>query len=116
MKFRAILLALAATAAAPSAMAHAFLQGAVPAAGATVDGGPTRIDLHFSEALEPAFSRIEVTDASGRDMSLAGVVAHGAEMSIALKALGPGAYRVKWRAMSIDTHRSEGNYTFRVAP
>jgi hypothetical protein len=28
--------------------------------------------------------------------------------------LAPGVYRVNWRAVSIDTHRLDGSYAFRV--
>jgi len=116
MKFGTILLMMTSAAAAPSALAHAFLQSALPAADATIGSAPAQIDLHFSEALEPAFSSIDVTDASGHDMRATAVIAHGTTMSVSLKSLGTGIYRVKWRAMSVDTHRSEGSYTFKVNP
>ena len=35
-------------------------------------------------------------------------------MSVALKAIKPGAYHVHWQALSVDTHKTEGNFTFTV--
>jgi copper resistance protein C len=30
--------------------------------------------------------------------------------------LAPGSYKVIWRVLSVDTHVTEGDYKFRVAP
>ncbi|MDE1974119.1 MAG: copper resistance protein CopC, partial [Hyphomicrobiales bacterium] len=38
----------------------------------------------------------------------------GTTMRIGLKALKPGSYRVRWRALSVDTHKTEGSFTFTV--
>jgi methionine-rich copper-binding protein CopC len=35
-------------------------------------------------------------------------------MRVGLKGLGAGTYKVNWRVLSVDTHRSEGNFTFSV--
>jgi methionine-rich copper-binding protein CopC len=96
-------------------MAHAFLEKASPAAGENLRD-PAGVELHFSEALEPAFSAIVVTDASGADVGAGASVARGSAMRLALKPLKPGRYRVTWHAVSIDTHRTEGKYNFLVLP
>jgi hypothetical protein len=113
---RSIALGLAIAAAAFPALAHAFLERATPAAGESLRAGPAKIELHFSEALEASFSAITVTDASGRDMAAGPSAATGSELSLPLKTLKPGRYRVSWHAVSIDTHRSEGRYNFVVTP
>ena len=41
--------------------------------------------------------------------------ANPALLQLALKPLGPGTYRVKWRVLSVDTHVTEGDFTFRVS-
>ncbi|HJS62184.1 MAG TPA: copper resistance protein CopC, partial [Pseudolabrys sp.] len=28
----------------------------------------------------------------------------------------PGTYKVFWRVLSVDTHRAQGDFTFRVGP
>jgi methionine-rich copper-binding protein CopC len=98
------------------ALAHAFLEKASPAAGENRHGSPAKIELHFSEALESAFSSIVVTDAAGSDVAAGPPAAHGAEMELPLKLLAPGRYRVSWHAVSVDTHRTEGKYNFLVLP
>jgi methionine-rich copper-binding protein CopC len=113
---KAIVLALLFAGLCGPAAAHAFLQKASPAAGDNLSSGPARIELHFTEALEPAFSSIAITNAAGSDMSAGSVAVHGTEMKLPLKPLAPGRYRVSWHAVSVDTHRTEGKYNFLVLP
>jgi len=35
-------------------------------------------------------------------------------MRVALKPLPPGVYKVSWRVLSVDTHTTEGDFSFRV--
>jgi methionine-rich copper-binding protein CopC len=37
-------------------------------------------------------------------------------LEVPLRKLGPGTYTVHWRAVSVDTHRTQGTYRFTVAP
>jgi copper resistance protein C len=96
--------------------AHAFLERMSPAAGDNIHAGPLKVELHFSEALEPAFSGIKVTDSGGHDMAAGPLVANGSQIELPLKTLSPGRYRVSWHAVSVDTHRTEGKYNFLVMP
>ncbi len=113
---RILLTALLLTGASSPAGAHAMLEHASPGAGAVLRVTPKSVVLDLSEALEPAFSSVSVSDAAGRDVSAARMVVSGDTMSIALKPLVPGAYRVTWHAVSVDTHRTQGSYTFVVKP
>jgi len=73
----------------------------------------------FTENLEPAFSTLEVWDKEGKrvDAGPAEVSPTSpAMLQVPVKALGPGTYRVKWRVLSVDTHVTEGEFTFHVAP
>jgi hypothetical protein len=111
-----LLLALIAILAASPALAHAFLEKAEPGAGAALAAAPGKIDLQFSEALEGAFSGLSVSDTHGHDVTGGKVEVQGSSIDVALKPLPPGTYRVRWHAVSTDTHRTEGSYTFRVGP
>ena len=98
--------------------ARALLDHALPAIGSTAPGPPT-VALWFSEEVEPVFSGITVTNAKGVrvDEGKISVVLHDArELNAALKPLSPGAYEVHWHAVSVDTHRTQGQFTFTVAP
>jgi hypothetical protein len=98
------------------ALAHAHLTASDPAANATLKTAPTEIELHFTEALEPAFSSVTVTDKDGQVMDAGPSSADGTVMHLALQKLAPGKYRVSWISVAVDTHRLTGEYFFSVAP
>jgi copper resistance protein C len=99
------------------AFAHAHLVKAVPAAGGTLHDPPSEVTLRFNEKLEPAFSSVIVRDAAGKQIDKGdGKVDNSDRMLIrvSLPALEPGVYKVEWRAMSADTHKINGDFTFKV--
>jgi len=99
------------------AFAHAHLEHASPSVGSTVLPAPKEIVIWFSEALEPKFSGIEERDASGAAMQDGPVTLgedNSAELHVPLKPLPPGAYTVMWHVLSVDTHRTQGNFSFTV--
>jgi methionine-rich copper-binding protein CopC len=97
-------------------LAHAFLQHADPGAGTTLRAPPQRVALSFNEKLEPVFSGVSVTDASGRNVEAGAAVIAGSSIVVPIRSLMPGSYRVSWHAVSVDTHRTEGAYSFMVKP
>jgi len=36
------------------------------------------------------------------------------ELQVPLKPLPPGTYKVDWHVLSVDTHKTQGSYTFSV--
>ena len=101
-----------------AAMAHAFLDHAQPAVGSTLHDPPSTVRLWFSQKLEPAFSRLQVEDASGKAVDMGDSHVEGPDASmlaVDVPALPPGTYRVRWRVVSIDTHVTEGDFTFTIA-
>jgi methionine-rich copper-binding protein CopC len=96
------------------AYAHAHLSRAEPRAESTVTPGPREVSLSFTEGLESTFSTVEVHDAQGARVDEGEAQISGSDMRIGLKALPPGAYKVYWRALSVDTHKTEGTFSFRV--
>jgi methionine-rich copper-binding protein CopC len=104
---------------APAANAHAFLDHAEPAVGSSVSTAPAAITLWFTQDLEPAFSAVEVTDQSGNRMDggdAALAPGDATRLQATLKRLQPGTYKVNWHVVSVDTHRTEGEFSFTVAP
>lgn len=103
----------------PAALrAHAMLNHAEPAVGATVAHPPARVTLWFSDRLEPAFSTIRVTDTQGQRLDRGDV--HGLKgspeaLEVSLPPLAPGEYTVTWEVRSTDVHTTHGAYHFRVA-
>src|SRR5437870_4980433 len=89
------------------AFADAMLQKSSPARGAKVTS-PAHVTLHFSQALEPAFSGALLLDDDGRNVSGAPVKIDGTELVITPGPLPPGVYHVAWHSRSHDAHRREG--------
>jgi len=99
-----------------SAFAHAHLDHAAPKVGSTVAQSPREVVLWFTEKLEPAFSSIEVRNEQGAAVSAgkATVVGDRTQLRVPVKSLPAGTYKVIWRVLSVDTHRTQGDFTFRV--
>jgi methionine-rich copper-binding protein CopC len=99
------------------AFAHAHLDHASPAVGSTVTQAPKQVTLWFTEALEPKFSTIEVRDSNGAAVQTGAATLardNTAQLSVPLKPVGPGTYKVIWHVLSVDTHRTQGTFTFTV--
>jgi copper resistance protein C len=97
--------------------AHAFLDHSDPAVGSTVPASPAVIHLWFTQQLEPAFCWVTVTDRSGaavNDGTAAIDSSDQSELTLKLKPLPAGTYTVKWHVLSVDTHTTEGDFTFLV--
>jgi methionine-rich copper-binding protein CopC len=100
-----------------AAFAHAFLDHALPAVGATVAQPPTELTLWFTQALEMAFTGVEVTNAAGQRVDTGQVTLDPKdpqELHVPLRPLQPGEYKVTWHALSVDTHRTVGDFSFTV--
>jgi methionine-rich copper-binding protein CopC len=97
--------------------AHAFLRDAEPGVGSTVQASPNEVRIRFTEDIEPAFSSIQVFDASGKEVDKHDVHldrSDRAMLHVSLPRLGAGIYKVVWRVVSVDTHVTNGNFTFRI--
>jgi methionine-rich copper-binding protein CopC len=99
---------------APAALAHAMLDHAEPRVGNTVPTPPHELKLWFTQNLEPAFTKVSVTNASGQRVDAGKPQVDGNEITVPLRSIGPGIYRVRWHVVSTDTHTTEGNFTFSV--
>jgi copper resistance protein C len=102
--------------AASAAFAHAQLQSSTPPVGGTV-ASPTAIRLEFREGVEPRFTGVTVTGPSGAAALGAPSVEAGHQNVLIVpvaKPLSPGVYTVKWHAVSVDTHHTQGTFAFTV--
>lgn len=100
------------------AHAHAFLDHADPRVGNTVKS-PRIISLWFTQNLEGSFSTIEVLDANGARMNAGNALVDANDRKLLrapVRSLPPGTYTVKWHVLSVDTHTTDGNFTFHVGP
>ena len=97
-----------------AAQAHAFLDHATPLVGSTVATAPNELSLSFTQNLEASFSSVEVTGPNGARVDAGKAQISGNTMRVGLKAAGPGTYHVHWHALSVDTHTTQGSFTFHV--
>jgi methionine-rich copper-binding protein CopC len=100
--------------AANEAYAHAMLDHAEPRVGNKVAAPPREVTLWFTQKLEQAFSTITVTNAAGQRVDSGKTRVSGSQMSVSLRPGGTGTYHVNWHVLSVDTHTTEGNFTFQV--
>ena len=80
---------------------------------------PAQVRLWFTERLEPAYSRVQVVNEAGQRVDSGDNqvdLADPALLTISLPPLQPGAYKVIWRVLSVDTHITEGDFSFRIRP
>jgi len=117
-KFSMVFTLALAAAFSQQASAHAHLKSQYPAANANVEASPQALTLTFSEDIEPAFSGIEVLNASQQAVPLEKAERapkqHN-QLIVPLKQPLPGGqYQVSWHVLSVDGHKTNGNYTFSV--
>ncbi|WP_237479925.1 copper homeostasis periplasmic binding protein CopC [Lichenibacterium dinghuense] len=110
--------ALCLAASAP-AFAHAHLKASTPASGASV-ARPGEIDLAFTEGVNPKFTGLSLSGPGGAPVST-GPARPGAGGDATLVVpvagpLAPGTYKVDWHALATDGHKTEGSFSFTVAP
>lgn len=112
-------LLLLASAAPPTALAHALLVRSVPEANAELQTPPTAIEMWFSEALESSFSHARLLDAAGNEVTGVGPAAVHPEdpthMTLPVAGLEPGIYTVVWTTLSqVDGHEWIGSFPLTI--
>jgi methionine-rich copper-binding protein CopC len=118
-KIAAALLALsAASLAGAPANAHAALTSSNPLADAPAASSPTEIRLSFTERVIAKFSGVEIKDERGKPIATGAAAVDpkdSKQLVVPLTApLAVGNYTVLWHAVSEDTHRITGQYSFKV--
>jgi len=102
--------------AASSVWAHAHLKSQTPAADSTVSA-PAALRLEFSEGVEAAFTKVTITK-DGAAVPVKSLATEGSDKKTLIvtpaEPLTAGTYKVEWHAVSVDTHKSEGAYGFKV--
>jgi len=99
--------------------AHAFPDHSDPRVGSTQKTPPANVRIWFDSGLEPAFSSLRVMNSDNQpvDKGDGHVDEHdNTVLEVSLPPLPPGKYHVFWVAISVDTHRTEGDYSFTIEP
>jgi methionine-rich copper-binding protein CopC len=97
--------------------AHAFPEREIPSAGEALSAPPSEVRIKFNAPIEHLFAQLHVLGADGND-----VVAGSPEISdggytlmVKVRRLKQGDYTVKWSVVCIDTHHTQGSYSFSVS-
>jgi copper transport protein len=102
-----------------AAWAHAVLVRTTPVPSSVVNRAPPVVLLTYSEAVEPRFAIVSVTNADGRQQ-IAGSPRRSATdpstLVVPLNRLLQGWYLAYWRVVSVDGHPVRGAFTFAVGP
>jgi hypothetical protein len=102
-----------------AASAHPKLLSAEPAVDGTVKAAPNQITLRFNERLEASFSKVTIRNSDGKQVDNGDAKLDRSDrriLRVSVPTLPPGRYKVQWQAMSADTHKVEGDFTFSVGP
>jgi copper resistance protein C len=89
-----------------AAFAHAYLRSAQPPVEGTTVQPPHEVTIAFTEAVEPRFSTIVVTNAAAQRVDVGQphiVGGHAERLTVGLQALPSGIYTVVWRPRSTRT-------------
>jgi len=97
--------------------AHAFPDHSEPRVGSAVKLSPGVVRIWFDSELESVFSSIRVMNETHQMVDKGdGRVdeRNRTLLEVSLSVLPPGRYHVVWVAVSVDGHRTEGNFSFMV--
>jgi len=99
--------------------AHAFLDHSDPKVGSQVHGSPTEVKVWFTQKLVVMFCTLQVFDEAGKEVDKRDKKLDGSDpelLIVSVPPLKPGKYKVVWRATSVDTHVTNGDFTFEIIP
>jgi len=98
--------------------AHAMLKAAGPAPGSVVTTSPKAIRIQSNEAVELAFTGIELKNAAGEMQTVGSATLNPkdkAQLIVPVNGeLAPGKYTVSWHAVGDDTHKTQGSFNFEL--
>lgn len=100
------------------AFAHAHLKDQLPAEGAAIEQAPESITLNFSEGIEINFTKVKVTGPNNTEVKTGKAAldsANDTKVIIPIEGkLVAGKYDVNWSVVSVDGHKTKGEYSFTV--
>lgn len=103
---------------ATGALAHAHLKNQSPAADSQATESPRELTLTFSEGVEANFSGLTLTGPAQAKITTGSASVNAkdnTQLVVPLEQpLAPGNYTVDWHVVSVDGHKTKGQYHFSV--
>lgn len=100
------------------ALAHAHLKVQTPAEDAIVSPAPKVLTLNFSEGIEPNFSGVKITGPNNVEVKTGKLqldANNNTQINLPVESeLVAGKYNVSWHVVSVDGHKTKGQYSFTV--
>jgi methionine-rich copper-binding protein CopC len=99
-----------------AAWAHSFPEQETPSAGATLNEPPAQVIIKYDAPIEKLFASLKVLNSAGQNVAQGPpeVSPDGGNLAIPVNKLPPGEYTVQWSVVCIDTHHTQGSYSFTV--
>ena len=98
--------------------AHAHLQQQLPAADSEVSPAPQTLTLDFSEGIEANFSGVTLKGPDQQTIAIGKAARNEADKKQLIvpltQTLASGLYTVEWHVVSVDGHKTKGQYQFSV--
>lgn len=115
-KIIALALVLLITFPAAPAHAHAQLTGATPKANAILTKAPAQVTLTFDDELIVlgTSNQLQVTNSQRQRVDKNDALVFGNQLTVSLKKLVTGKYKIAYRVISSDGHPVSGSYSFTV--
>jgi copper transport protein len=82
--------------------------------GVLLENPPGRVQIWFSESVQPLAGGIHVLAPSGRRIDQGPPTVTGPELSVPVAASETGTYLVVWQVIAEDTHPARGQFAFSV--
>jgi methionine-rich copper-binding protein CopC len=99
------------------AAAHARPERSEPSVGSEVKQSPAEVRIWFDEEIQPV-SEIQVLGSDGKEVDRKDTHVDAKDKRLLVvslpRNLPVGTYLVKWRAMSVDSHRTHDEFKFVV--
>lgn len=103
---------------ASSVWAHAHLEQQTPAANSEVSPSPHSLTLNFSEGIEGNFSGVTLKGPNQQNIAIGKAVRNENDKKQLIvpltESLTSGLYTVEWHVVSVDGHKTKGQYQFSV--
>ncbi len=103
---------------ASSVWAHAHLEQQTPAANSEVSPSPQSLTLNFSEGIEGHFSGVTLKGPNQQNIAIGKAVRNENDKKQLIvpltESLTSGLYTVEWHVVSVDGHKTKGQYQFSV--